>query len=525
MKKLVALLLAAILALSAATGAMAVTVNETGLPIVDEPLKLTIAALRHGNDASENFNEKYMIKKATEETGIEIDWVEFTDSSDERLSVMLAGDLPDVFLGLISDGQIIQNPELFIELTDEMISAYAPNVLATYESSVPGWKQFLTYPDGKIYGLMGSILSSYNDSIGGTMWVNSEWLDKAGKQVPATLDELKDVLAAFRDADMNGDGDASDEIPLNFCQSHYASTYWELLNMFGLPSDLDIVDGKVLPTMNTETLRTALETLHGMIDEGLINVEGLTQTAEQYNSSLASGKSGVFFGWAPYTYITDETARAAYVPMAPVTCGEQQPRRFSNGNIANRNCLVITKACEYPTAVLRWWDYLSRDQQTAYETRLGPLGLGFYLDEDGRFYTRTPSAEEAIAAGYEKYASNIGTSTWTASMGLTLCAPLMLYNLTANDPTSTSSIRKSGVDLWAPYFAEQTLPRAIIPGEAQEELDFATDGLSSYIDSFVAKALVDGVTDESWEAHLSALDSYGYGFYIEWNQKYLDGQL
>lgn len=524
MKKLVSLLMALLLCLLA-TNSLALTVSESGLPAVDEPLTLRVAALRHGNDATESFGEKYMVKKATEATGIEIEWIEFTNGADERLSVMLAGDLPDVFLGLLGDSQIIQNPELFTPLTDDMISTYAPNVLALYESSVPGWRQYLTYPDGNIYGLMGSIYSSYNDSINGTMWINSEWLEAVGKDIPTTLEELKEVLTAFRESDLDGDGDASNEIPLNFCQAHYASTYWELLNQFGLPSYYDIVDGQVEPTMNTEALRDALVTLNGMIEDGLINVEGLTQTSELYNSSLASGTSGVFFGWAPYTYITDEVVRAAYVPMAPVVCGEKLPRRFSNANISSRNCLVITSACQYPEAVLRWWDYMSQDQTFAYESRLGPVGLNFFQAEDGVYYTRTATQEEAVSAGYEGYADQIGTSTWTASMGLTLCAPLMLYNLTTDDPTANSAVRKSGVDLWAPYFAEQTMSKAIVPGEAQEEFDFATDGLTGYIDSFVAGALVNGLTEEEWQAHLSALEAYGYEYYIEWHQNYLDGNF
>ena len=151
--------------------------------------------------------------------------------------------------------------------------------------------------------------------------------------------------------------------------------------------------------------------------------------------------------------------------------------------------------------------------------------MNFYQAEDGTFYQRTPTVEEANALGYEKYSGSIGTSTWTASLGLTLCAPLQLYNLTNPDPTSTNAVRKGGVDLWAPYFAEQSMSKGIVPGEAQEEFDFATDGLEDYIDSFVASSLVNGVTDETWNAHLASLDAYGYDFYIEWYQKYLDGKF
>lgn len=48
----------------------------------------------------------------------------------------------------------------------------------------------------------------------GVMFINKTWLDNLGLEVPTTLGELKDVLVAFRDNDANGNGDASDEIPM-----------------------------------------------------------------------------------------------------------------------------------------------------------------------------------------------------------------------------------------------------------------------------------------------------------------------
>ena len=48
------------------------------------------------------------------------------------------------------------------------------------------------------------------------MFINKTWLDNLGLEVPTTLGELKDVLIAFRDNDANGNGDTTDEIPLDF---------------------------------------------------------------------------------------------------------------------------------------------------------------------------------------------------------------------------------------------------------------------------------------------------------------------
>ena len=55
-------------------------------------------------------------------------------------------------------------------------------------------------------------MASYNSVI----FINKTQLDNLGLDVPTTLGELKDVLVAFRDNDANGNGDASDEIPMDF---------------------------------------------------------------------------------------------------------------------------------------------------------------------------------------------------------------------------------------------------------------------------------------------------------------------
>ena len=81
------------------------------------------------------------------------------------------------------------------------------------------------------------------------------------------------------------------------------------------------------------------------------------------------------------------------------------------------------------------------------------------------------------------------------------------------------------MNLTAPYFVEQYQSKAIVPADIQEELDFATDGMATYIKAFAAEAVQQGVTDASWEAYLSELSNYGYDYYIEWNQKYFDGTL
>lgn len=491
-------------------------------------VKLRVAIGKHSADVSDNNDYtkfKMMLRKAEEDLGYDIEWIPVLEggADAERLSTMLAGDLPDVFWGLLGENQIIDNSGLFLTLEDK-IEEYAPNVYALYEEGVDGWRDFLTFPDGHIYSMMGNTLVSPNNAIQGTMWINQTWLDQLKLEIPTTMEELENVLAAFRDNDCDGDGDKSNEIPMDWCQKHYAAKYYEMAHCFGFPIEngkmYDIVDGKIVSVVDTDEYRAFLEEYHRLVAEGLVNVEGATQTEEQYNSNISSGKVGIFGGWAPYTYITDEEMKAQYVPLPPISAGGTTFRVQPNLNNANRNCYVITTACQNVEAAMKLWDYVSQSEETSFSTAFGEEGL-IWEYVDGVPTNRTYTAEEATEMGYGEIASNAGTSAFAATVGLPNCGPLMLT--ARENPSGTNGgIRWEAVKNYVPYYTEQTMSRSIVPAEANEEFSFTTDGLIDYIETFACDSILNGVTDDSWNSYVSGLSQHGYEYYLEFQQKHMD---
>ncbi len=504
--------------------------ESEGAAGADNQVKLRIAIGKHSADVSDNNDfTKYkpMLQKAADELGYDIEWMPVLEGGAEadRMSTMLAGDLPDVFWGLLSENQIIDNSGLFVTLEDKL-EEFAPNVYALYEDGVDGWRDFLTYPDGHIYGMMGNTLVSPNNAVQGTMWINKKWLDQLELEIPTTMAELEEVLSAFRDNDCDGDGDTSNEIPLDWCQKHYAAKYNELAQCFGFPLNggfYDIVDGQIVSIVDTEEYRGFLEEYHRLAAEGLVNVEGATQTEEQYNSNLSSGKVGVFWGWAPYTYMSEEEMKEQYVPLPPISADGTTFRVHPNLNNANRNCYVITTACQNVEAAMKLWDYLSVDETTSFSTAFGEEGL-IWEFVDGVPTNRTYTEEEATEMGYGEIASNAGTSTFAATVGLPNCGPLMLT--ARENPSGTNGgIRWEAVKDYVQYYMDETMPKSIIPAEANEEFSFATDGLADYINTFACESILNGVTDEGWNSYISGLAQHGYEFYLEFQQKHLDNNF
>ena len=126
--------------------------------------------------------------------------------------------------------------------------------------------------------------------------------------------------------------------------------------------------------------------------------------------------------------------------------------------------------------------------------------------------------------GYGEIASNAGTSTFAATVGLPNCGPLMLR--ARENPSGTNGgIRWEAVKDYVPYYMEETMSKSIVPAEANEEFSFATDGLTDYINTFACDSILNGVTDEGWNSYIDGLSQHGYDYYLEFQQKHLDNNF
>ncbi|MBO7358434.1 MAG: extracellular solute-binding protein, partial [Clostridia bacterium] len=209
MKKL-ALVLAVLLVFSSLP-ALAVDWNpDGGLPIVNEPYSFSIFL-----DDSGLPEDKIMFPIMEADTGITIEWQMAPYAvQTEKLGIALnSGDYADVIAGwTLGDQHLIDygmGTKTFLPL-EELFEEYAPNIMEVLEK--PGIRASMTLPDGHIYSIpyvVGEPEVFY------IPYINQQWLDRLGLEMPTTPEELKEVLIAFRDNDANGNGDPDDEIPFS----------------------------------------------------------------------------------------------------------------------------------------------------------------------------------------------------------------------------------------------------------------------------------------------------------------------
>lgn len=329
--------------------------------------------------------------KVFEEAGVEPDWLLINyDSYEQEASEIISSAKTDADIIKIPDSdpnQVYIKSGLFVPL--DQYFDYMPN-FTKWLSENPVEKAELTAEDGHIYYVPGiNVADDYQPCL----MYNQVWLDKAGIKAPATLDEFVEMLRYFKDNDMNGNGDTSDEIPMSIMGEF-------LPYMFGPAFGLDLVSGfqadesgnVTYAYADSENYKKYLEFLNGLYKEGLLEKDYAALDRDGVIKRISEDKTGVAFdySWAmsmmysnvlPYY---DGTAATAFVGVAPLS-GENK------GFYVGRNSLagmfgVSTKSSQIELAV-KFLDYaMSEHCQDYYQW--GIEGESYIVNADGsRQYT------------------------------------------------------------------------------------------------------------------------------------------
>lgn len=494
--------------------------TDEGTDESKEKVTFKVAVFKHALSKMDDFNEMAGFKAAEEATGVHIDWVYISDGTDEKVNALLTADLPDAFLGLMNESRISNNMDSFLDLNrDGMLNEYAPHVVADYKT-VDGGMDLVTWPDGSIRSLMTSSEVSYQNDPDGILVMNQAWLDQLGMTLPTTLDEFYDVLCAFRDHDMNGNGDASDEIPLEFCQSNWAAHVINFMNPWGMTASYKIENGKVLPTYDTQEFRDFLAFMHRLAKEKLLDVEGFTDTNDQYYAKLKEGLVGCYSAWTPYSNMPDEMA-ADYVTLRVVKVSDEiTPVKGGRKNKlqANRTGFAVTTECENPERLLSWWDYMASSTEMKYTVKYGPRGEYWDINEDGTVYQKTPP----------NLTDDFTVENYKYTYGMNEASPFIRKDEDieiGKDQAFVTWFRTKMVDEVWDQLADEYLPVRFTPQDKMEEKSFIETDLNGYQSNFIANSIMNGVDDAQWNAHLEQLKVFRYYEWIQWQQDFLDGKF
>lgn len=342
--------------------------NETGYPIVDEPITLDMMGIQRF-DVTKPYNEMALIREVTELTNINVNW-DLTVAADweTRLNLAFAsGDYPDAIYG--SQGRVdVQRygigDRVVVPLT-ELIDRYATNLNRVFAED-SSYRAAMLYADGNIYAMPHATIDR-SRTMHQQAFIRQGWLDRVGLEIPSTIDEFTDVLRAFRDQDADGDGDPNNEIPFSFLYGHSVMGELALYGAFGVQMAQNMGwtaynDDQVVFAPTLEAFGEAVDYMHGLYAEGLLDPESFTQDRSVFFAKMKSRSIGFYCDWFPERF--DEAA-PGLVAIEQFAVPGRDPSWPTMPLTPQRNQgLLITSENEHPEATVRWGDWWYEEENT-----------------------------------------------------------------------------------------------------------------------------------------------------------------
>ena len=394
MKKTIQLVLVLLLvfAMTSAVAEYSEVYNAV-LPISDEVIEYTIWVKTAANEG--HWNDLWYTKFVEETMGIRLNGKDISEAGwTEEVSLAFGtGDLPDCFAVGLSDIDAVKygSQGQLIDLAP-LIDEYAPNIKALFDA-YPNYREAITCPDGAIYYFKG-LSQTERELLYSRVYYNMQWLENVGKDVPETLDDLLDVLRAFKEQDANDNGDYDDEIPIGGIYVLSGSDYrksvsYLVLNALGFYDQLLDVseDGIVRFVPTDDNYIEYLKYMRTLVEEELIDSEYFTQDNTMRSSKTAAGLYGVLVTTgANWSEMKDEALYSQYEMQAPLKSDLCQDGYASARDLVLTNGFAITNKCTNPIPLVKFLDVIMTEQGSIDEQQ--GVALGDYLD-DGGYVLRT----------------------------------------------------------------------------------------------------------------------------------------
>ena len=332
-------------------------------------------------------------QRLKERTNISIDWKWFaantTDDSVQKKSVAIAsGDIPDFMIVNSSQLALLAKSDLINRDIGKIFDAYASDTLMEWTTGEGDAALESASDKGEVIAI--PLVDSSIDSAD-VLWIRRDWIEKLGLEMPKTMDDLYNVMTAFRDQDPDGNGQA-DTIGMVFHNNFLSTGLGDatgVFNGFNAYPEIWIDDGNgglEYGVADADANKEALNYLAKMYQEGLIEQDFSSNDETKGTEPAAAGKAGIQYGqlwnanWPLNATIqNDPEADWVSIPMPTVDGSDVHPQI----NLKILGYVVVSKKCEHPEAVVRmlnfWCDAWSGDEYSDYLVDDGSGAVQFPL--------------------------------------------------------------------------------------------------------------------------------------------------
>ncbi len=468
-------------------------------------------------NTTKDLNENAQAKKMKELYNGKLEWIHANGT--EQINLLFAsGDQGDIILGnILQDADVSKysSTGIIIPLEDYITPEIMPNLTKVFEK-IPTTKAISTFTDGHIYSLprINTVEADYLES---ALFINKVWLDKLGLSVPKTTEELYTVLKAFKEKDPNGNGKA-DEIPMTFQDGSGFSFPEALLSCWGVATKhgnnegfVTVQDGEVKFAPMMDEWKEMIKYYNRLHEEGLLDIEALTQKSEHFHSKVSATTSVVGMTWSK----TNPFGNAdEYIEIPPINApGYDIVWRIHPGGLGIKNVFSVTSSCKDVEGAMRWIDNFY-DPEVTLQNWYGEEGIVFNKDDAGMYHLNT-SDEGLTASEFMGTYNLIGVN-----------CPGVFYEenigtlLEANDYW-TAPIE--GYKMYAEYIDDEPWPRPYYDKDVITRMSELRTDIISYVNKYKAKWIVGtGDVEAEWNEYIKGLENIGIKEYIDINQDAYD---
>ena len=505
----------------------------------------TISGLTNFPAGSESEpNNRTIFKRLEEKTNVHVEWKAIqSDQWGDKIQLEMSNikTLPEfIFNAGFGDTDLLKYAKQGVIINvEDYIDKYMPNLQKVFEQA-PEYRAMCTDADGHIWALPWIEQLGYEktaiQSIGNMPFINKQWLDFLGLEVPTTVDDFEKTLIAFRDnaaelkKEFNIDGDI---IPMSCIINDGDQDPAVLINGFGEGvGDMDkgrhiavTDDKKVICSATQEGFKKGLEWLHKLNEEGLIDPEAFTQEWSTYVAKGKSGRYGVCFSWdvanIAQVSMDDLIAGKGWVPLPALTADTRNitPQNGSFTSGFDRGRCVITANAKNPALICAWLDQMYDPFQSP-QNNWGTYGE----DDDFDIFELGTNAngEQMLKHAWLGDASPVEVRE-AECVGGPLAILDSYYDVYVTCPDDAQYRLNWIKDIYTPdMHTKYVIPNVLMTTEDTKECSNLQADITKCINTAKSDWVMNGFTDADWDQLQADLNAYGIDKLIAIYQKYVD---
>ena len=426
-------------------------------------------------------------------------------------------------LNLVKQGQLQSVSDIWEQYSEGSYKDF----LATEAGQF--YEKRMRLEDGKVYWITDFETMTYKGEE--SAWVlgfqiRQDWLDALNLEMPTTTDEVYEVLKAFQDQDVNGNGQADEEFLVN-----YSSFSTDIAQCFGLGIDITFVNSqngnKVESPWYQENVKDYIQYMQKLYAAGLLKMED-----SQSSSDMANNKVAAVANWGTELWLEPQITvpeGAAYPWFAPirVQAVEGQTPLFRGSNKYNPGwtATAVPASSDKQQAIAKILDFLVTEE-SVHLTERGIEGVSYEMI-DGKVHSISdPTLENTDAVGMSLWCNGSIFPRYTLnneiSEGMDDTIAYAETNGVKNNQSAKSDFTLSCINDPEHRLLHDENGYAVPTAEEIDHTNEISTDLRTYSSELLTKLIMGEKSLEDWDSYIADLKELGLDDLIAINQARYD---